>query len=466
MKKIRRSFSLLLALSLLFASLAFGASALPDAQWDAYWDSVKDDNSLISLTPGSDETQMNFRWHSSHKAGYPLVNVSKSPDMANSVAHLGRKEASENAYQRVNKVTVDGLEPGTVYYYTYRLENGYSQPLAFKTPPLGKVKFMFVSDIQCSGAGGDEEARLLNARLWNRTLETALNNNADIDFIVAAGDNANKAVTEEWIASLSPPALRSMPMATVVGNHDMKSNIYSRYVNNPNIFHGTTPNHVGNGYWFTAGDVLFVMLNSNKINMADHYLLIREALKTNPNAKWRVAVMHHDIYGTRGHADIHKNTDAYLLQCGLGTLFDEYGFDMVLTGHDHVYGRSYYMKNNKNVDNPGYADGKVTDPKGTIYFTASAAAGKSRAMDEMYSYPWLAYSVFGTETGIDIYSTMEFTNFGCKINSYTADDNVQVDSFEITKTKHEYPQPAPLWLYLIKMFMRIDLSILFESMSA
>ena len=461
-----RALSLLLAVSLLVGSFAFGALALPASDFDAYWETIRDDNTMISLTPGADETQMNFRWHSSLKAPYPLIHVSRRPDMSQSQTYLGKIEHSENADQRVNKVTVNYLEPDTVYYYSYTLEEGFSTSAPFKTPPLGRVKVMFVSDIQCSGADGDEEGRIYNARLWNRTMDTALANNPDIDFILAAGDNTHKGATEEWIASLSPPALRSLPMATVVGNHDMKSTVYNRYVNNPNTFHGTTPNHVGNGYWFTAGDVVFVMLNSNKINMVDHYLLIKEALITNPNAKWRVAVMHHDIYGTRGHADIHRHTDAYLLQCGLGTLFDEYGFDIVLTGHDHVYGRSYYMKNNKNVDNPGYEDGKVTDPKGTIYFTASAAAGKSRTMEAMADYPWLAYSVFGTETGIDIYSTLEFTNYECKIYSYTADDNVQVDSFEISKTSHDYPTPAPVWLYVIRMFARIDFKILFGAMAA
>jgi len=121
------------------------------AQWTAYWQTVKDNNALISLTPGSDASKMNFNWHSEMFKGKPCVKVSKSADMASAKAFIGSVSFAENMKQRVNRVTVTGLEENTVYYYVYSIDGGFSEPVSFKTQSGDRFKVMFVSDIQCSG---------------------------------------------------------------------------------------------------------------------------------------------------------------------------------------------------------------------------------------------------------------------------------------------------------------------------
>ena len=460
MKRFNRVFCAALAAAVMFVSLSFGSFAadagysMTPEQWTAYWDTVKDSNTLVALMPGADESRMNFCWHSGIFEGKPCVKISKSADMSAAQIFYGTVDTAENLKQRVNRVSAYGLKENTVYYYIYSSGKGFSEPVSFTTRDADDFKLMYVSDIQCSGDTAANAAATSEA--WQNTLSSALDAHGDIGFVVAAGDNANSGIAQEWTATLSPPALRSLPLATCVGNHDMKTLIYSRYVNNPNTFPGCTPNPTGNGYWFTYGDVLFISYNANKKNIADQYALTKAAVNANPDAKWRVAIMHHDIYGTGGHCDNNHNKENYLMQAAYGALYDDYRIDLVLTGHDHIYGRSYYMYAGKPVANEGYAQGSVTNPEGTVYFTASAAAGKSRVEEKPYSYSWLAFSY--PYTNIPIYSIIEFTNSECLIESYISDSGEQIDTFKITKTQDRYEgcEPLGVFAYIAEVLKKID----------
>ena len=55
---------------------------------------------------------------------------------------------------------------------------------------------------------------------WNRTLNTALSENPDVNFVISAGDQVNKtgeAKEEEYASYLSADALKSLPVATTIG---------------------------------------------------------------------------------------------------------------------------------------------------------------------------------------------------------------------------------------------------------
>jgi len=54
----------------------------------------------------------------------------------------------------------------------------------------------------------------------------------------------------------------------------------------------------------------------------------------NKDAKWKVLMFHHDIYGS-GYD--HSDSDGMVLRTQLTSIIDEAGFDVVLQGHDHTY---------------------------------------------------------------------------------------------------------------------------------
>ena len=86
MKAAKRTLSILLALLMLASCLAIGTSAdgsnvLTQPEWNSYWETVRNDNTLIALTPGADATQLNFCWHSDDTAKNGVVRIGKSADM-------------------------------------------------------------------------------------------------------------------------------------------------------------------------------------------------------------------------------------------------------------------------------------------------------------------------------------------------------------------------------------------------
>ena len=426
MKKV-----LCIILSVIFAVSAFSVAANAEnmtmEEWKEYY--VTCDNTKITLTPGANETELNFCWHSVRDGiEKPVVRLSKNADMSDYKEFKGKSSFSEIVEQRVNNVTVTGLEENTTYYYTYGTSASQSEAETFKTHSFDSYKFLFISDAQPKHDYDLAE----NSFRWNRTLEAALENNDDISFIVNAGDVTHCGqYTEEWIAYLAPEYLRSYAMATTQGNHDRKGTTYKYYFNNPNTYLGVAPTVYGNGYYFTYGDVLFVVINSNKINIFDNYELIKKAAEENPDTKWRVAMFHHDVYGTGGHV---VQDDAIAAKRSLAPVLESYDFDVVLNGHDHIYGRSYFMKQDKILETPGYDEGKVTDPEGIIYFTQTAASGNTRTPDpeDDYDYEWLGKTVYSEH---DFYTTIEVTKDG-KMDIVTVDTitGETVDTFTITKT--------------------------------
>ena len=54
----------------------------------------------------------------------------------------------------------------------------------------------------------------------------------------------------------------------------------------------------GTDYYYTYGNTLFIVLDTNNYNCATHENVMRKAIKENPNAKWKVVMFHQDIYGS------------------------------------------------------------------------------------------------------------------------------------------------------------------------
>ena len=52
-----------------------------------------------------------------------------------------------------------------------------------------------------------------------------------------------------------------------------------------------------------SGNTLFIMLNTNNTNTAEHEALMKEAIAVNEDATWRVVTLHQDIYGSAEHSN-------------------------------------------------------------------------------------------------------------------------------------------------------------------
>lgn len=431
MKTLRRSVCALCAVLILLPCVCLPARAAASAYYltPEEWQTCLDkDITKMMINPGSDATELNFVWHSKNYISFqPILQISDSPDMRDASSFDGAASASDVKGYVVNRVTARALEPDTVYYYRYKTSGGYSDICETRTGDPSSFSFLFISDMQ-----PNEDADIAaESLLFNNTMASALSYRPDVDFIVSGGDQTQHGDSSyEWSAVMASPILRSYAFATVVGNHDNKGTSYGYYVNEPNSDPRPSTSLAGRSWWFRYGSVLFLMLNSNNADIASQYGFISSAVSANKDAKWRVAVFHHDIYGTGRHT---QSTDNTALASMLAPLMDMFGVDLVLNGHEHIYGRSYYMKDNKVVTNAGYDDGSVTDPVGTLYLTASSCAGKNRSDEasKALTLPWNAMRVFSDDP---LYSVVGVDDGVLSINTYDSVSNEQEDSFTITKT--------------------------------
>ncbi|MGM9617041.1 S-layer homology domain-containing protein [Butyricicoccus sp.] len=333
------------------------------AQWQEQWETLKNDWTQVSLSPGADQTQMNFAWYSTTRN--VAFRVATDKEMSQSVQQVtvqgteGPKDKTDTQYYSC-KATASNLTPGTYYY-----QIGDGEPVAFEVQDSSDgFSFIYVGDPQIGSSNelkGTDTAEFYAAQSasvcndsfnWNNTLEKAVAQAPDASFVLSAGDqiqtNAKKAPNKdatnseiEYAGYLCPEVLDSLPVATTVGNHDADNPNYTYHFNTANNSELGSNGIVGGDYYYTYGNALFIMLNTQDTNVAEHKQFIEQAVAACPDAKWRIVTLHQDIYGSAEHSNEPEITN---LRYQLVPYFEENDIDVVLTGHDHAYSRSQILK--------------------------------------------------------------------------------------------------------------------------
>lgn len=389
--------------------------------WKTEWETVKKDYQKVALTVGADETKLNFSWYSKTQE-VPKVRLADNKEMKNAKEFSGTQDATakyiseegttvdsaeEGEAYYASKVSVDGLNENSTYYYQYFQNGEWSEATEFTTQDFDSYKALLFGDPQIGACKGqvssenDEMSGYLAARNdafnWNITLNTALSANPDTNFLITAGDQINSSSNEyEYAGFLNASAIQNYALSTAIGNHDSSNSNYSDHYNNPNSNVATEGRtKAGTDYYYTYGNTLFVVLDTNNYNCATHEAVIKQAVAENPDAQWRVVMFHQDIYGS---GKDHSDSDGIVLRTQLTPLMDKYDIDVVLQGHDHTYSRTYQLSSDGKdhtsydssnyKDDPNYLDenncyvinsdtvgGTVVDPEGTVYLETNSATG-------------------------------------------------------------------------------------------
>lgn len=407
------------------------------------------DSSRIILTPGKTAKDLGFAWYSLEK-GEPAVKIGKKEDLSDAQEFKGtateiNRSNQKNTYKASNKVTVEGLfEENTTYYYSYTddVKNpNWSEVQSYTTKKTTNFQTILVGDPQigASGSQGQGTADDINIAVdtfnWNKTLEQAKITAPNASFILSAGDQIDYAGTDssdgknvresEYAGFTYPALLRMLPLATTIGNHESKGTDYKYHYNNPNSEDGLGSTNSGSDYYFSYGNVLFISLNSNNRNTVEHRELLKKAVESNPDAKWKVVMFHHDIYGS---GQPHSDTDGANLRALFAPLMDEFSIDMCLTGHDHSYARSYLMADGTAIQ---YDDSVAINPEGTLYIAAGSASGSKfykLATTKQY------YIAERSNTQIPTFSTIDFSDESIVIKTYDYNGNKYADDYTLYKT--------------------------------
>lgn len=182
----------------------------------------------------------------------------------------------------------------------------------------GGFRFAVIGD---NGTGGHEEYEVAEQmmRYWNVV---------KFDTVVMMGDNIYgghkpgdfaKKFEEPYKALLDA----GVKFYATLGNHD-----------DPDIERNYKPYNMNGNRYYTLkkGDVEFFVLDSNYMDPTQLAWLQNE-LKSS-TAKWKIAYFHHPLY-----SDGKFHGPDLDLRARLMPIFVQYGVNLVLSGHDHVYER-------------------------------------------------------------------------------------------------------------------------------
>jgi PKD repeat protein len=229
----------------------------------------------------------------------------------------------------LHTVTLTGLSSDTAYTYQVASAGAAgsitSVPASFHTAPAGVAPFRF--DVYGdSRTFADDHAQVVAGIVASAPR-----------FVLHTGDLATDATVESMLQTEffdpAEPAMQIAPYYPCLGNHEHNSPLYYQYF-------AALPQGGGGAkiewYSFDYGTAHFIILDSNApfVPGSAQYLWLVNDLQST-TAEWRFVMHHHPVYSS-GPDGPHPDLQTYL-----APLYEQYHVDIVFTGHDHLYERSF-----------------------------------------------------------------------------------------------------------------------------
>jgi hypothetical protein len=243
-------------------------------------------------------------------------------------------------YQHEAQIT--GLTPSTTYAYRPFVGGvAAAPPASFRTaPPTGGGSISFVA-IGDSGTGSAEQ-RQLSSLIGADSADLALHA-GDIVYGNSGGTgDATHTTYQRWLFDVYPWMSR-VPFVPTEGNHDSRPSngdgrAYLDLFSLPD--NGAIPERY---YSFDYGPVHFVVLDTEyafqDLARRAEQLSWMEADLAATAQPWKVALFHRPPYSSG-----FEHGSELPVRAAFGPLFERYGVDLALSGHDHDYERSVPIK--------------------------------------------------------------------------------------------------------------------------
>ncbi len=398
-------------------------AATDDIALEEQWADTEEAKRGINVNPGRDNSERNFSWYMGADITSCSVEISEKEDMSDAEVFTGE---AITTYQgdKAAKVTVTGLLDNKTYYYTCVSGEEKSEVYSFKTDD-GTFSALYMSDIHVYDDPNDETSLKSTAFDFAKLIRNA-GEKADLSLILAGGDMATEGQRVEFEGLTFSKESRDLTFAHIMGNHDRHSFDYKYFKNLPNEMFGPMAGYQSGNYYFEKSGVLFICIDTNNASAQAHRSTVKEAVKNHPDAKWRVVMMHHDLYGG---SIPHREGECNLLRILFSPLFDEFNIDLVLMGHSHHYSVSNVLYNGEITE--AIENGKtVKNAKGTVYFVSTSIGRPEEDSEINYSDK----VAIGMEKLTDsYYNILDFSPDALKVTSYYLDTNEEYISFTLTK---------------------------------
>ncbi len=332
-------------------------------------------------------------------------------------------------------VTLSNLQPLTKYYYSIGafedtvLQSGPDN--YFYTLPEDNSEGL----IRLAGFGDCGNSSPNQYKVRDAVLQYAQEHPLNGWFLI--GDNAYShgrdiEYQHRFFNVYKNDLLKHYPLYPVPGNHDYYDERWGTQADRSKIAYfqnftvptkgelGGLPSGTPAYYSYDIGNVHFLALDSYAEDKEGKYMYdeqvgaqvkwVREDLKANKK-KWVVAYWHHPPY-TKGSHDSDKENDLIKIRENFLKHIEEFGVDLVICGHSHVYERTRLIKGHygmeaefdakkheishssgRNDQSPQSEPYVKTNKKnqGTVY-VVSGSAGSLGGKKETYPHDAMVYS--------------------------------------------------------------------------
>lgn len=282
--------------------------------------------------------------------------IAKATDGPSFVKNIERAQARTSDLKtslgtvHMHAVTFTDLEPETQYVYRvgslrtegatdeYAWSEWFQMRTAAKfTGKVAPLRFVYVGDAQ-----NDVKSH------WSRLIRESYRDAPRMTFMLHAGDLVNRGNQDhewgQWFHA-GDFIFATVPQLAIPGNHEYDVDLFAaklldktrrqlsrrwaqRFEFPQNGPEGATENI----YYVDVQGVRLIGLDSN-VDPEPQAKWLEGVLKENPN-RWTIVTHHHPIYSTS------RGRDNPALRKYWQPLYEKYGVDLVLQGHDHSYGRS------------------------------------------------------------------------------------------------------------------------------
>ncbi len=248
-------------------------------------------------------------------------------------------------------VEATGLEEDTEYYYRVGTFDDFNfGTKTFVNPDLSDV-YIIKTGLKAGNkkpftilSGGDSQSGTNN-------ISENINLIKDLkgDFWIFYGDLNEVGTQPEWDAYFNAlqPVLSKKVFMPIQGNHETIAELFYYQFALPHM-EDIADEYIEQHYSFDYGVVHIVGLNSNtdmSVKSANKFLEndLKKA-RENSAIKWIIVMLHHPVYSACStHGSTQRVIDNWV------PIFEKYSVDLVLSGHDHNYERTYPIKENKIV---------------------------------------------------------------------------------------------------------------------
>ncbi|KAF1692912.1 phosphoesterase [Pseudoxanthomonas koreensis] len=302
----------------------------------------------IVASPAQDAaTGFSVAWRTAAGIAAPVLEVvpaGDSPDMGTPkrIEAVSRELRTENGLALHHRADIDGLQPDTLY--AWRVQGGgtwsawhHTRTAAAAGTPLTLLYF------------GDTQNK--NVSLGTRVLREAMRHAPDARLalfagdLVSGGDGEDDTEWGEWFEA-NGPLPTSMVVAPAAGNHEY----FEEFEDTPQerrvlgahwSLQFALP---GNGiaaapatsYWFDYQDLRVAVLDGTSaldLGTARAQARWLDGVLAASQARWNIVLVHQPFHSPR------EGRDNTLLRRHLLPVIGRHRVDLVLQGHDHVYGR-------------------------------------------------------------------------------------------------------------------------------